>query len=115
MCLESLCGYDRANAPNLAAAELLSRQVQMVEERHKDRALGSSSDAADSRDELHLFAGRATRSNLCTSPLLSAWIADQLRDEAAINKERRKAREARAHAFPKKGPKGGGGGGGEAS
>ena len=99
--LESLCCYDQINAPNSAAAEHCSRQIQMVEERWKDRAVGAS-EGDSAFGEMHLFAGKQTRGNLCLCPDLVEWISDQLKNEASINKERRKAREERSLAKPKK-------------
>ena len=101
MVLEALCCYDQINAPNSAAAEHASRQVQMVEEKWKDRCVGVA-DADNGFGEMHLFSGKQTRGNLCLCPALVGWISDQLKDEAAIGKERRKAREERALVKPKK-------------
>ena len=98
--LESLCCFDQLNAPNLAAAEHACRQLQAVEERWKDRVVGSS-EAQGAQADLALYAGQQTRANLCIAPQLSAWISDQLRAESSIAKERRKAREERALARPK--------------
>jgi len=110
MLLEALCCYDQLNASNLAAAEHAARQLQLVEERHKDRVVGSV-ESQDLHRELHLYAGGSTRGNLCICPALEEWISEQLRHEAAINKERRKAREERLLARPKKGDKAHKGGG----
>ena len=96
--LELLCSFDQLNAPNLAAAEAAARQVQLAEEKFKDRLHhGSSSDAFT---EATLFSGVNSR-GLCICPLLNEYIAEELRREAAVSKERRKAREERALARPK--------------
>ena len=100
--LELLLTYDQVNGAKLAAAEMLMRQVQLVEERWKERFVGV--DNADSEHNLHLYLGGPSRGNLCISPMLSEWIADELRKESAISKERRKAREERALVKPKAKP-----------
>ena len=98
--LESLCTYDQLNAPNLAAGEHAARQLQAVEERWKDRAIGSN-ESLEAQADIALYAGQQTRGNLCICPALAEWISTELRSEAAISKERRKAREERALARPK--------------
>jgi len=101
--LEALCCYDQINAPNLASAEHLCRQLQLVEERYKDRRPGSF-EGHDAEADFHLYAGSETRGILRVAPALSKWVAEQLQCEAAVAKERRKACEERALARPKKGP-----------
>jgi hypothetical protein len=102
MCLRTveimLC-FDQLAASCLASAEYLMCQVQMVEERYRDKAQGA---ANDSTVEAHLFSGTANRSGLCVAPQLTEWIANGLKGEAAILKERRKAREERSLAKPPK-------------
>lgn len=97
--LEHLVCFDQTNAPNLAAAEAASRQLQLVEERWRERAIGSS-DGLDHQD-IAVFSGRATRGNLCICLALEEWVAAELQKEYAVSKERRKAREERALARPK--------------
>ncbi|CAK0894777.1 unnamed protein product [Prorocentrum cordatum] len=46
------------------------------------------------------------RGNLCIMPALAEWIASELSKGYSVMKERRKAREERVLARPKKGPKG---------
>lgn len=95
--LEAMCSHDQLNCANLAAAEHAARQVQLTEERWKERATGSV-DAHEQHLEFHVFAGTSTRSHLCICPEFAEWISDELRRESAINKERCKAREERALA-----------------
>ena len=104
--LETFVSFDQVNAPNLAGVELLCRQLQLLEERvyeaeltalsakkKSDSGLKSAYELVDSG----LFLGTTeTKSNLCICPALSEWISEQLRAEAAVAKERRKAREERA-------------------
>eukprot|EP00973_Karenia_brevis_P021666 2980261-Karenia_brevis.AAC.2 len=100
--LYTLLTYDQVDIHNLAGAELVARQIQLLEHKYSDRMPGAS-DSADSNSLL--FAGSlGTRGNVCVSPLLSEWIAEESRKEAAVLKEQRKAHEERALA--RKAPKG---------
>ena len=84
----------------LAGCEFLARQVQLVEEKWKDRILGKTD--GEMASEAHLFGGMMTRNTICMCPELSVWIAAELSKESAVLKERRKAREERALAKPAK-------------
>ena len=54
-------------------------------------------------DESHLLLGTSeTRGNLMVAPALQKWLGEQLAQEALAAKEKRKAREERALAAPKK-------------
>ena len=109
-CLELLVTYDQVDVTNIAGAEILSRQVQLVEEKWKDCVFGSPP-TGDIEHDSHLYLGTGmSRGDLCVGPLLQAWIAEQLSAESAILKERRKAREERT--LTRGGGGGGGGGGG---
>jgi hypothetical protein len=108
--------YDQLNAANLASSEMLCRQIQLVEERWKDRFV--SGESAESEYNLHLFLGQQSRGNLCIAPQLQEWISEELKKESSIAKERRKAREERSLVKPPKGDsagqgRGGGRGGGD--
>ena len=108
-CLELLVTYDQVDVTNIAGAEILSRQVQLVEEKWKDRVAGSLP-SGDIEHDSHFYLGTSmSRGDLCACPLLQSWIAEQLSAESAILKERRKAREERT--LTRVG--GGGGGGGQ--
>ena len=110
--LETACTYDQVNACNLGCMELMVRQIQVVEERWKDRFLGSRDDN-DMDQNMHLYmglgAGVGARCALCICPLLSDHISKELAKEASVSKERRKAREERQLAKPKGKSKPGGG------
>jgi hypothetical protein len=108
--LESMCTYDQLNAPNLASAEHAARQVQLVEERWKDRLIGSAENQ-DALVDMHLYSGQATRGTICVAPQLQEWISEELRKEFSVAKERRKAREERALTRTPKNEKGEKGGG----
>jgi len=95
--LELAVTYDQLGVTALASMEYVCRQIQMIEEKYKDKNTSTSSESF----EASLYAGVTHRSGLCISPQLSAWISDELKGEAAVMKERRKAREERALARPK--------------
>ena len=95
---ETMLTFDQLNAASLASGELVVRQIQMQEDRWKERLLGTQ---ADSTLESHLFVGSSSRGMLCVCPALEEWIAEETRKSSAILKERRKAREERDAARPK--------------
>ena len=96
--LEIMITYDQLSAGALASAEFIGRQIQILEDKHRDKGTN-----ADTQIETSLFAGARHRSGLCISPALAEWVAQEMRGEAAVMKERRKAREERALAKPKGG------------
>ena len=102
--LQSMVCYDQLDATNLACGELVARNIQRIEERHKDRAI-----ASEEQSEAALFMGmpQGSRAGLCISPALNTWAGKQTAEEACVAKERRKAREERALAR-KPAKKGGG-------
>lgn len=97
--LEVMTTYDQVNAGSLVCAEVAARNVQMTEERWKDRIAGGGNDVSL---DAHLYSGIGGRGNLCICPALNEWIADEMKKEAAVLKERRKAREERAAASKSK-------------
>ena len=97
--LEFMVQYDQLGVCALASAEYIMRQVQLIEERYKEKVIGA---ASETTVEAALYAGQANRTGLCICPALSEWIAGEMRGEAAVMKERRKAREERALAKPGK-------------
>ena len=57
--------------------------------------------------DAHLYLGASSaRGGFCTCPDSQEWIAEELRKESSVAKERRKAREERALLRPKAEPKG---------
>lgn len=96
--IQTMICYDQLNGANCACGELIMRQLMLVEERLKDRFTSASSDAAD---EAHLFGADLSRANLCIAPALSEWVAEEVRKESLVLKERRKAREEHALSRPK--------------
>ena len=97
--LDIMVTYDQLAVTALASAEYIVRQIQMVEERYKDKVFGHAGEQHTL--ETNLFSGAMHRSGLCICPALSEWIATELRGESAILKERRKAWEERTLAEPK--------------
>jgi len=103
--LETAMCYDQLNCPALASLELICRQIQCIEERYKDKFQGG--DVASSGSlEHHLMAGIQSRSQLCICPALNDWLADEIRKQTAVDKERRKAREERTLSRPDRGKDG---------
>ena len=98
--LEALTVYDQVNVVNLAGAEHAARQLQLLEERWRDR-VASSAEAQEVMQDMHLYSGRITRGNLCICPTLQEWAPSELSKEYSVAKECRKAREECALARPK--------------
>ena len=96
--LEIMLCFDQLSLGSLASAEYVCRQIQLVEEKYKEKAGNNAN--TEIVQEQHLFGGHSSRTNLCICPDLSAWIAEEMKTEAAVMKERRKAREERALQKP---------------
>jgi len=109
--IDTTCTFDQLQPVNLASSELIFRQLQLVEERVYEAGVASSARASKGKDkgksdvvvgaydavESSLYLGTSeTKGNLCICPALQEWIAEQLKAEAAVAKERRKARDERA-------------------
>jgi hypothetical protein len=108
--IQTLATVDQINLANLAGVELLMRRRALIREAH--RLSPSSPDYSAS----HHYMGWARRREAgATHTGLTKFVAEQLRDEAAIAKETRRAREERSLRV-KPAPKGkaGGKGGGSA-
>ena len=97
--LQLLISYDQLDGANLAACELIGRNIQRIQEKHKEKLISSSGDDGMG-GETSLFMGmtHGSRAGLCVSPALQQWMGKQLQEEAILTKERRKAREERALA-----------------
>eukprot|EP00959_Pyramimonas_sp_CCMP1952_P269696 5638374-Pyramimonas_sp.AAC.1 len=98
--LETGSCYDQVNCSELAAFELICRQIQLIEERHYEDAVSAQASITSERllaaEADHYMGASASKGNLCIAPALIEFIAEQLKAEAAIAKERRDAREERA-------------------
>ena len=93
--LEQMVCFDQLNVPDIAAAEMICRSIQVQEERWRERFVTNADESLDS----HLFYGTsANRGNVCVHPQLLAFVSGELSKEYAVAKERRKAREERQSA-----------------
>jgi hypothetical protein len=88
--------YDQLDVSNCAAAELICRNLQRIEEKHKDKMVSVSDDTLGGETALFMGMSQGSRAGLCVSPLLNQWAGKQMAEEALLTKERRKAREERA-------------------
>ncbi|CAE7391337.1 ANK1 [Symbiodinium sp. CCMP2592] len=86
--LESMITVDQMNVPCLQSAELLCRRMQVIREAHRISPSAPDYSAAD------IFMGwKYRRSGQGVDLGLAAHVASELKNEAAIAKEARKARE----------------------
>jgi hypothetical protein len=106
--LEKFATVDGINLPNTIGGELLARRVQLIREAYRISPSAPDYSGAD------YFMGWGRRhAGGAVQRSLTAYVSEQLRSDAAIAKESRKAREERAlRASRKPGPKGDGKGGG---
>ena len=87
--LQTAMTYDQLEVSALASMELFARRLQFIEEAY------SASPKAPKFDGQTHFMGQG-RTHVAIAPALKAHVAAELRDEAAVSKERRKAREEAA-------------------
>lgn len=85
--LEALIMNDQVNIPNLRGAELLIRRWQLIREAHRLSPGSPDYSASD------VFMGWEYRRGDGVSPDLARHVAAELKDQAQIAKESRKARE----------------------
>ena len=104
--LEASATYDQLNIPALAGLELVCRQIQICEDKLSHRFDDTTADAPS--QDYFLMSGSTSKQQLCVCPTLMTYITGETAKRNAILKERRKAREERVLAHPKKGPKKGG-------
>ena len=88
----------------MACLELVARQLQIAEDKLSHRFLDV--DGEQGQAGYCLMSGASHKSQLCIAPSLKQWIAGEMQKDAAVLKERRKAREERVLAHPKKKGKG---------
>ncbi|CAK0809174.1 unnamed protein product, partial [Prorocentrum cordatum] len=94
--LENAVCFDQLNVTEMASFELLGRSLQIIEEKYRERTAGAADPV---RMDQHLYLGtELVRGNCSVCPALQAWVSQELAQEHAILKERRKAREERAAA-----------------
>ena len=87
--LEAFIMTDQLNLPNLKGGELLLRRWQLIKEAH--RIAPHSPDYSSAEH----FMGWDRESGVQTD--LSKYVSERLKEEAAIAKESRKAREEQSH------------------
>ncbi len=108
--LEAMACVDQLNLPALQGAELMCRRLQVIREAHRISPSAPDYSAAD-----HFMGWRFRKGQQGVDSDLAAHVANELKAEAAISKEARKAREEanlRRRPNPKSSSKGGGAGGG---
>ena len=88
--LELMCCNDQLQVCNLVSAELLVRRLQLIEEAHFASPTLPSYEGAE-----HWMGTGRRRAGVLVNPQLSRTVADKVKDEYAIAKERRKAHEER--------------------
>ena len=96
--LETGMTYDQLQVGNVACFELIARKLQHWEERYGERLQAASEGphlAGVAEERRHFMGGELTRSAALVSPALQEYVADKLREESAVLKERRKGREER--------------------
>lgn len=86
--LESMVTVDQLNLPPLQSAELLVRRMQVIREAHRISPSNPDYSASD-----HMMGWRYKKGGQILDAALAAHVATELRSEAAILKEARKARE----------------------
>jgi hypothetical protein len=94
--VESALTYDQLNVSELLCFEHVARRYQMWEEIYAQslREAESGSGSADWLDERQIFLGQGrSKGHALVCPLLEQWVAEQLKSESAVLKERRKGRE----------------------
>ncbi|CAE8723181.1 unnamed protein product, partial [Polarella glacialis] len=97
---------DQLNIPALQGVEILVRRIQLIKEAHRISPGSPDYSAADQ------FLGSSMRRNgAAVDPSLQKYVAEELKAEAAIQKESRKAREEGGLKVRKPGRGGGRGGG----
>mmetsp|Transcript_116249 Transcript_116249/g.369925 ORF Transcript_116249/g.369925 Transcript_116249/m.369925 type:complete len:436 (-) Transcript_116249:89-1396(-) len=101
LALQFLSTIDQINVPNLKGCELMGRRIQLIRE-----ACRISPSAPDFSASDHFMGWGRRRGGGAAQQSLTSYVADQLRTEASIAKESRKAREEknlRAHRPNSKG------------
>ena len=89
--LESLICLDQLNVPALQGAELICRRMLVIREAHRLSPASPDYSSAD-----HYMGWKYRRSGQNVDVDLASHVATELKNEAAIAKEARKAREEQA-------------------
>jgi len=88
--LEAMACVDQLNIPSLRSGELSARRLQLIEDSHAHSGAGGADDdsAAD-----HYMGWATRRMGVLIAPELRQHVANNLRGEAEVAKEARKAKE----------------------
>ena len=100
--MDSMIIVDQLNVPALQSAELIFRRLQVIRQAHKGSPGNPDYSSSD-----HYMGWKYKKVAAGVDSDLSAYVANELKSEATILKESRKAREEiAARRRPGKGPKG---------
>ena len=99
--LDSMILVDQLNIPALQSAELIFRRLQVIRQAHKASPGNPDYSSAD-----HYMGWKYKKVAAGVDSDLSAYVANELKSEATILKEARKAREEQQARRRGKGPKG---------
>ena len=106
--LESMAVVDQLNIPSLQSAELICRRLQVIREEHRISPHAPDYSASDI-----MMGWQFRKGGHAIEPGLASHVASELKNEALVAKEARKAREeaeSRRKNRPKNKAKGGEGG-----
>ena len=99
--LDSMITVDQLNVPALQSAELLARRLQLIEEAHRIAPSAPDYSSAD-----HFMGWSSRQHGASIAPALREHVATNLRGDAAVAKEARKAAEEGRLRRQKKGGRG---------
>ena len=96
-----LLGYDQINVLEIASVEILSRRLQLIEDKYaiklREAEACGKPGTSTTLDERSRFLGLTEGlASALVCPALEQFVADRLREESQVLKERRKGREERA-------------------
>ena len=106
--LEAMITVDQMNICALQGCELICRRLQVIREAHRISPSSPDYSASD-----HFMGWKWKRSSQGVDQQLASYVAQSLKDEAAISKEARKVREEQSMRRRNPGKQSQGGGGGE--
>ncbi len=86
--VETMLCFNQLDISNLAFAELVARQLQLLE---KTRVASGHFESAAAEEHTLFMGSSAGHGATFVSPALKTWIATEMARGAAILKERRKA------------------------
>jgi len=108
LALQFMTTIDQINVPNLKGCELMGRRIQLIREAYRISPSAPDFSASD-----HFMGWGRRRGGGAAQQSLTSYVADQLRTEASIAKESRKAREEKNLRAHRPNPNGKGKGKGE--